>query len=50
MQARIVRAGKVFPIAGVSMTTLSPGGCPPPDHPEDKNVWSMSHYGTIGQK
>ena len=27
-----------------------PRGCPPPDHPEDKNVWSMFHHGTIGQK
>jgi hypothetical protein len=50
MQARIVRTWKVFPITGVSMTTLSHRECPPPDHPEDKNVWSMFHHGTIGQK
>jgi hypothetical protein len=50
MQARIVRAGKVFPIADVSMTTLSPRGRPPPDQPEGQNVCGTFHHGTIGQK
>jgi hypothetical protein len=44
-----LQARKVFPIAGASMTTL-PEGRPPPDHLEDKDVWSMFHHGTIGQK
>ena len=45
---RISRPGR-FPVAGAAMIALPPG-CPPPDHPEDKNLWSMFHHGTIGQK